>query len=102
MKDTATGKFLYFDPAHTPPVSPEGAFPDEASMPEPAEALSAIVDSLIAGEYDPVLQLSSYLIANDPTFLPEDTDARTIAHPVGRDKLLEALLLSYMEHRNHD
>ncbi len=98
MKDNASGKILYLDPDASRGM--EVAPVEETTM--PAEALDAIVDSLFRGGYDPVVQLASYLIANDPTFLPNDTEARSLAYPVGRDKLLEALLNHYLAHRDHE
>ncbi len=97
MSDTANEKFLFLDPALAEGTI--GELPEEV---DPADTLSAVVDALLNGDYDPVVQLASYFVGNDPTFLPDDTEARTLAHPVGRDKLLEALLQFYMEHRRHD
>ncbi len=102
MKHAAGEKILYFDPLNTPAMSDADARVREDIATLDAEAiLRAMVDSLVASDYDPVTQLTSYFIAGDPTFLPEDTEARTLAHEPGRDKLLEALITYYTEHR-HD
>ena len=97
MTNNATGKFLFLDPMTAPAVSDT-----EEITYDPAEAFAAITRSLEEAGYDPVTQLTAYLIADDPTFLPEETDARVIAHHVGRDKLLEALLAFYLERRDHE
>ncbi len=95
MKRTDMGKILYLDAATAAAASEEPAV-------DAATTLAAVTEALIEGGYDPILQLSSYFVGNDPTFLPDDTEARTLAHPVGRDRLLEALLRHYLEHRDHE
>lgn len=97
MTNNANGKFLFLDPTTAPAVSDT-----EEITYDPTEAFATITRSLEEAGYDPVTQLTTYLIADDPTFLPEETEARAIAHHVGRDKLLEALLAFYLEHRDHE
>lgn len=101
MTNNANGKFLFLDPTTASAVANTADTCDEAVAYDPAEAFAAITRSLEDAGYDPVTQLTAYLIADDPTYLPEETDARTIARHVGRDKLLEALLAFYLEHRDH-
>ena len=98
MTNNANGKFLFLDPTTAPAVANTC---DEEVAYDPTEAFATITRSLEDAGYDPVTQLTAYLIADDPTYLPEETDARTIARHVGRDKLLEALLAFYLEHRDH-
>ncbi len=101
MKET--GKFLFLDPSDTviPCAEAAHAAPShsDAPVPEPKCAIAALVDLIEDSGYDPVIQLTSYIIADDPTYLPEDTEARAIARRIGRDKLLEALIELYLEHR---
>ncbi len=98
MKDS--GKFLFLDPL-TPEVSAQEGMPDD-----PVEALALVTDLLEADGFNPVTQLAGYLIAEDPTYLSEETEgglsARSIAHHIGRDKLLEALIEQYLTHRPHN
>ena len=103
MKDS--GKFLFLDPVDAVIPSAVPSREDEQS-PETVsadmdarQALGEIVDILSANGYNPVVQLTGYLMAEDPTYLPEDTDARAIARRITRDKLLETLIELYLEHR---
>lgn len=92
-----SGKILYLD--RTPAESPSAA-PQDTAMAVPlteAEALAELVRILVENHMDPVLQLSGYLISEDPTYLPEGTDARSIARRIGRDGLLSALIGSYID-----
>lgn len=44
---------------------------------------------------DVIPALSGYLITDDPTFLPEDGNARSIARRVGRDRMLAQLISDF-------
>lgn len=94
------GKFLFLDTADAAyardRVPEAGAEPCEEMGPQ--AALAALVDILTEGGFDPVVQLTGYLMSEDPTYLPEDTEARAIVRRVGRDKLLETLIELYLEH----
>ncbi len=94
-----TGKLLFLGP-HDATGSPSDHA--SATAETPAEACAALVAALRATGYDPATQLMSYLIADDPTYLPEETEARAIARRVGRDKLLAYLLTFYMENQPHE
>ncbi len=102
MKDHATGKFLFLDPTDLAVPSDEAPVSADVLPSDAKEAVAALMSCLTEAGYDPVTQLTAYLIADDPTFLPEETEARAIARRVGRDKLLEALLTFYWEHHAHD
>lgn len=86
-----TTKFLYLDPAGEPVAAkaPEAELSNEA-------ALNELIDAIRHSGQDPVTQLSGYLITEDPTYLPEGTNARAIARRVGRDKLLATLIELYL------
>lgn len=92
MTDRDNPKILYLDPAGN--ISA-----DATEIPECAkEALGRLADILLDGEGDPAAMLLGYLTTEDPTYLPEG-EARAIAHQIGRDKLLEALLSLYVAYR---
>ena len=44
---------------------------------------------------DAIPALSGYLITDDPTFLPEDGNARSVARRVGRDRMLAQLIADF-------
>ncbi len=102
MPDHTNGKFLFLEPTDAPPIADAADLTFVESPPDVPEAFDAIIGCLSDVGYDPVTQLTAYLIADDPTYLPEETEARAIARRIGRDKLLEYLLSFYLEHNTHD
>ncbi len=92
------GKFLYLDgtecicheAAPTPPVEPVTAASARAALDELIYAISET-------GMNPVVQLLGYFTTEDPTYLPEGINTRNLAHRIGRDKLLKAMLEGYME-----
>lgn len=94
MKDN--GKFLFLEPIDTAPAASASTEPCLEAEVEPTEALAVITRILCENELDPVTQLSGFLITDDPTYLPEGTEARTLARRIGRDRLLETLIEQYL------
>lgn len=94
-----SGKILYFD---MPRVSPDASASESAAEPslDPRDALASLVGSVEACGQDPATQLFGYLITEDPTYLPDEGQARTLARRVGRDRLLHALIDAYIEGQN--
>ena len=88
-----TGRILMFDPAIPT------ARTDTPEIPEltPAETLAKLTRLIQESEQNPVTQLAGYLIADDPTYLPDCGHAHALARRVGRDKLLEALIEFYLK-----
>ncbi len=97
MKDG--GKILYLDPNDAMSPAPKStSHQEQAPLVDfnAQETLAELVRLLAEGGFDPVTQLVGYLIADDPTYLPEEGDARALARRIGRDKLLAALLNLYL------
>ncbi len=94
------GKLLYLSPQERPGAEAHEAATtaDGAATLTPEEALSALVRCMAASGFDPVTQLSGYLIAEDPTYLPDDCEVRAMVNRMGRDKLLETLIELYLAH----
>jgi uncharacterized protein (UPF0297 family) len=88
-----TNKFLYLDTA-------EAAVAEREDTPCPCceDSLTELISIIRACGQDPATQLSGYLITEDPTYLPEGTNARAIARRVGRDKLLTTLIDLYVRY----
>jgi uncharacterized protein (UPF0297 family) len=87
-----TGRPCILDPIRTAQPIPPADIPDLT----PAETLAELTGLIRANGQDPVTQLAGYLIADDPTFLPESGQARALARRIGRDKLLEILIELYL------
>ena len=90
-----TNKFLYLDPAETTPAT---SGREDAPCPCCEDSLTELIAIIRACGQDPATQLSGYLITEDPTYLPERTNARAIARRVGRDKLLTTLIDLYVRY----
>ena len=90
------GKILYFEPSADRESIPASEDAVESAM-SPKEALVLLAKSVEECGQDPVTQLFGYFITEDPTYLPDEGQARTLARRVGRDKLLCALIDAYME-----
>ena len=67
---------------------------DERS--ETREILSAVYDALKVKGYNPINQLVGYNISEDPTYIPNYTNARALICRLDRDELLQELLISYL------
>lgn len=99
MKDS--GKFLFLDTADANPHTHTAETPAVADATACAcceDSLSELIAIIRDCGQDPVTQLSGYLITEDPTYLPEGSDARAIARRVGRDKLLTTLIELYIRY----
>ena len=56
------------------------------------EILSSVYDSLVLKGYNPVNQLVGYILSEDPTYITNYNNARSLM-----DELLEELVRSYLE-----
>ena len=93
-----SGKILFFDPLDTPA---QACSPDtEPGDRNAADTLAALVRIISECGLDPVTQLAGYLMTDDPTYLPDSAHARAMADRIGRDKLLETLILLYLDHQS--
>ena len=61
------------------------------------EILSSVYDSLVLKGYNPVNQLVGYILSEDPTYITNDNNARSLICRIDRDELLEELVRSYLE-----
>lgn len=57
--------------------------------------LSRVYDILVTQNYDPIRQISGYLLTEDPTYIPDCKNARALIVSIDRTVLLEDLLLLY-------
>lgn len=47
--------------------------------------------------YDPINQITGYLVSDDPTYITSHNDARKIVRRVERDEIIEELLKTYVK-----
>ena len=63
---------------------------------EAREILSSVYDSLKVKGYNPINQLVGYIISEDPTYITNYNNARSLICRLDRDELLQELLVSYL------
>ena len=67
---------------------------DERS--EIREILSSVYDSLKVKGYNPINQLVGYIVSEDPTYITNYNNARSLICRLDKDELLQELLISYL------
>ncbi|MBR6521880.1 MAG: IreB family regulatory phosphoprotein [Oscillospiraceae bacterium] len=60
------------------------------------EILTRVYDALRVKGYNPINQLVGYIITEDPTYITNYDNARTLICKLDRDELLSELLMSYL------
>jgi uncharacterized protein (UPF0297 family) len=60
--------------------------------------LRAVYQALKARGYNPISQLTGYLLSGDPAFITSHQEARTLIRRLERDELVEELLRQYVRH----
>ena len=58
--------------------------------------LRAVYDALTERGYNPLIQISGYILTEDPTYITNHRNARAIMSKLDRDELLDALLMEYL------
>ena len=61
------------------------------------EILSSVYDSLMLKGYNPINQLVGYILSEDPTYITNYNNARSLICRIDRDELLQELVRSYLE-----
>ena len=67
------------------------------SKTEMKEILSSVYNSLMVKGYNPVNQIVGYILSEDPTYITNYNNARTLICRIDRDELLQELLKSYLD-----
>ena len=58
--------------------------------------LTAVYDALQEKGYNPINQIVGYILSEDPTYIPNYNNARSLIRKLDRDELLKVLLKSYL------
>lgn len=61
------------------------------------EVLSSVYNSLIVKGYNPINQIVGYILSEDPTYITNYNNARTLICRLDRDDLLQELVTSYLQ-----
>ena len=63
---------------------------------EMREILSSVYHSLMVKGYNPINQIVGYILSEDPTYITNYNNARTLICRIDRDELLQELLKCYL------
>ena len=61
------------------------------------KVLTAVYDSLKQKGYNPLNQLVGYILTEDPTYITNYNNARTLITKIDRDEILQSILKSYLD-----
>ncbi len=61
------------------------------------EILVSVYDSLKLKGYNPINQIVGYILSEDPTYITNYNNARSLICRIDRDELLQELVESYLE-----
>jgi uncharacterized protein (UPF0297 family) len=68
-----------------------------SSRMETREILSSVYESLRLKGYNPVNQIVGYILSEDPTYITNYNNARSLICRLDRDELLQELVKFYLE-----
>jgi len=63
------------------------------------EILSTVYEALRVKGYNPVNQIVGYILSEDPTYITNYNNARSLICKLDRDELLQELVMSYLNSR---
>lgn len=67
------------------------------SKAEMREILSSVYNSLMVKGYNPINQIVGYILSEDPTYITNYNNARTLICRIDMDELLQELLKCYLD-----
>ena len=60
--------------------------------------LQEVYAALLENGYNPINQIVGYLLSEDPTYITNHKNARSLIRKIDRDDLLGAMLREYLQH----
>ena len=60
------------------------------------QILSTVYQALEEKGYNPINQIVGYILSEDPTYITNHNNARTLIRKIDRDELLQILLRKYL------
>ena len=61
------------------------------------EILRSVYNALLEKGYNPIGQIVGYLLSEDPTYITNSNNARTLIRRLDRDELMREMLEIYLE-----
>ena len=77
-------------------INPTRKFAALDSKAEMKAILSSVYNSLMVKGYNPINQIVGYILSEDPTYITNYNNARTLICRIDRDELLQELLRNYL------
>ena len=59
--------------------------------------MTAVYDALQKKGYNPVNQIVGYILSEDPTYITNYNNARSLIRRIDRDELLKELVINYLK-----
>ena len=59
--------------------------------------LTAVYNALSEKGYDPINQIVGYLLSEDPTYITNHNNARSLIRKIDRDELMQELITKYLD-----
>ncbi|HIV68262.1 MAG TPA: IreB family regulatory phosphoprotein [Candidatus Butyricicoccus stercorigallinarum] len=69
----------------------------EESDKEMKRVLQTVYDALKEKGYNPINQIVGYLLSEDPTYITNYNNARSLIRKIDRDELMQDLISNYLE-----
>jgi uncharacterized protein (UPF0297 family) len=73
----------------------------QLSVPNAKSVLCEVYDALTEKGYDPIAQVVGYLLTEDPTYITNYGNARSMIRRVDRNDLLEEIVRSYFDGKSN-
>ena len=64
---------------------------------EMKKILTAVYDALVEQGYNPINQIVGYIISEDPTYITNHKNARSLICKIDRDELMQELVQFYLD-----
>ena len=78
------------EPTNQQPVQSEATLSNR-------EILRSVYNALLEKGYNPIGQIVGYLLSEDPTYITNSNNARTLIRRLDRDELMREMLEIYLE-----
>ena len=69
----------------------------EESDKEMKRVLQTVYDALKEKGYNPINQIVGYLLSEDPTYITNYNNARSLIRKIDRDELMQELISNYLD-----
>ncbi len=64
---------------------------------EMKQVLTAVYEALKERGYDPIIQIVGYILSEDPGYITNHKNARSLIRRIDRDELLQVLVKHYLD-----